>query len=131
MPKIIIQEHEYPEIVQQYINGRTHLDIAEGYGVSQTTIGRILKKRGITSAHIVGERVSVYAPRNKTRLTKEDIRLIKAAVAERKRLDREANKLLREAASLSNRSLARKFDISPTTVNYVANNIYHYASAKK
>lgn len=57
-------------------------------------------------------------------LTKEDIRLIRAAAAERDRLREEAMKL-------SNYALAEKFGVSITAISCVINNYYTYRLSKE
>lgn len=52
-------------------------------------------------------------------LTSDDVKYIKECALERERL-RE------EAMLLSNEMLARKFEVSPTTISCVINNHYHY-----
>lgn len=60
----------------------------------------------------------------KTKLTKEDIVLIREAVKERERL-RE------EAMLLSNEMLASKFGVSPTVISTLINGHYSYISAEE
>jgi hypothetical protein len=62
-------------------------------------------------------------PGRRTDLTAADVKLIKAAAVERDRLKA-------EALLLSNASLAKKFNTSPTTISCVINNYYHYQSAE-
>lgn len=54
-----------------------------------------------------------------SKLTPEDVNLIRQAAAERERLKREADKL-------SNQALAGKFGVSPTTISCVINYWYNY-----
>lgn len=58
-----------------------------------------------------------------TKLTVEDVELIRAAARERDRLKAEAD-------LLSNENLAKKFNVSPTTISCVINYWYNYRSAK-
>ena len=59
-----------------------------------------------------------------SKLTPEDVQLIRAAVAERERLKEEVKKL-------SNAALAEKFGVSPTTISCVANYWYHYNTCRR
>jgi len=56
-------------------------------------------------------------------LSTKDVEQIKECAKERERL-RE------EAMLLSNEMLARKFDVSPTTISCVINNHYHYKNRR-
>ena len=49
MSKIKILESEYNKIVDMYLNGLTHKEISDKYGVSDVTIGNILKKCNVKS----------------------------------------------------------------------------------
>lgn len=62
-------------------------------------------------------------PHPGSKLTADDVVLIREAAAERDRLKAEADKL-------SNDALAEKFGVSPTTISCVINRWYHYGGSR-
>ena len=94
MGKVKIPESEYDKIVDMYLNGLTHKEISDKYGVSDVTIGNILKRRNIKS-------------KNRTyKLNKEDHQKIVTLYQD----------------SISINDIASRFNISNNYVREILNN---------